>query len=115
MSGRIVAQETSAKATATEANQPAFRVLSESSVQQRDGSSITFRKVAPPVIAPPFTAPQAPPAAVNQQPEKETKLLSISASVKANGFTVLRWTCGASQRLQAVSNVDFRYLEGLGS
>lgn len=41
--------------------------------------------------------------------------MSISASVKSNGFTVLRWTCGASQRLQAMSNVDFRYLAGLGN
>jgi hypothetical protein len=105
---------------------PAFQVLSETTVQQKDGSSITFRQVVPPVVAP----PQAPPtaalapapalnaaeaAAVNPMPVKEVQMLSISASVQANGLTMLRWTCGASQRLQAVSNVDFRALAGLGS
>jgi hypothetical protein len=109
---------------AAQAAQPIFQILSESTVQQRDGSTITFRQVVPPVVA-----PQAQPAAVvavpaltaadatalSQMPVKETQMLSISASVKANGFTVLRWTCGASQRLQAVSNIDFRYLAGVGS
>lgn len=42
-------------------------------------------------------------------------MLSISASVHAGGLTVLHWSCGASQRAQAVSNVDFRYLAGLGN
>jgi hypothetical protein len=114
-SGQIAAQEGAAQAI-----QPVFQILSESTVQQPDGSSVTFRQVVPPV-APPQTQPAAAPArtvaqagAPNQMPVKELKMLSISASVKANGFTVLRWTCGASQRMQAVSNVDFRYLEGLG-
>jgi hypothetical protein len=93
-------------------------------VRQRDGSTITFRQVVPPVVTPQaqpaavtpvpaLTAAQA--AALNQMPVKESKVLSISASVKANGFTVLRWTCESSQRLQAVSNVDFRYMEGVAS
>jgi hypothetical protein len=115
----ITAQE-----VATAPIQPVFSVLSESTVQNRDGSSITFRQVAPPVVtplpqpAPPAAAPMltaAEEAAFSQMPVREFQVLSISASVDANGFTVLRWTCGESQRLQAVSNVDFHYLEGLGS
>ncbi len=123
-SGPIAAQQATAQAAATAPLQPVFRVLSESTVQNRDGSSITFRQVVPPAVT-----PQAQPAAVtpapglsaaeaealSQMPVKESKVLGISASVHANGFTMLRWTCGESQRLQAVSNVDFRYLEGLGS
>jgi hypothetical protein len=119
MSCRIGAQE-----AAVQTIQPDFQILSESTVQQQDGSTITFRKVAVPVVikqaqpaeiaaSPPLTAAQS--VAVNHMSAKETKLLSVSASVKANGFTVLRWTCGASKRLKAVSNVDFRYLEGLAN
>ncbi|MCF7790348.1 MAG: hypothetical protein K9N47_29785 [Prosthecobacter sp.] len=115
----ITAQE-----VATASVQPVFRVLSESTVKHRDGSSITFRQVAPPVVTP--LPPPAPPAAdpvltaaeeaaLSQLSRKEFKVLSISASVHANGFTVLRWTCGESRRLQAVSNVDFRCLTGLGN
>ena len=117
MSGRTAAQEAAANASASEAIPPVFQILSESTVQQRDGSSVTFRKVAPPAVTPQAlpAAAVAEATAMSQLPMKESKLLSISASVKANGFTVLRWTCGESQRLQAVSNVDFRYLEGLGS
>ncbi len=121
--GRIAAQEAVAKAP-TVATPPAFRILSESTVPQPDGGTVTFQRVAPPVVmqqaqppvnpaAPALTTVQAD--AGSQVALKEVKLLSISASVKANGFTVLRWTCGASQRFQAVSSVDFRYLEGLGS
>lgn len=123
VSGQLTAQEATAQ-VAAQPTQPVFQILSESTVQQRDGSSITFRQVVPPVVA-----PQAQPAAVmavpaltaadaaalSQMPMKEAKMLSISASVKANGVTVLRWICGESQRLQAVSNVDFRYLAGLGN
>jgi hypothetical protein len=119
-SGQIAAQEVTSQ-VAAQAAQPIFQILSESTVQQRDGSTITFRQVSPLVITPPavsipareLTAAQA--TVLNQMPMKESKLLSISASVKSNGFTVLRWICGASQRLQAVSNVDFRYMEGLAS
>ena len=119
-SGQIAAQV----AAAPQAIQPALRVLSESTVQQRDGSTITFQQVVPPVVTPqvqPAAAVAAPAltasdaATLSQLPVKDTQMLSISASVKANGFTVLRWTCGTSQRMQAVSNVDFRYLEGVGS
>lgn len=119
-SGQIAAQV----AAAPQAIQPALRVLSESTVQQRDGSTITFQQVVPPVVTPqaqPAAAVPAPAlsaadaAALTETPVKDTQMLSISASVKANGFTVLRWTCGTSQRMQAVSNVDFRYLAGVGS
>ncbi len=106
------------------AAQQVFQILSESTVQQRDGSTITFRQVVPPIIAPQAQAAAVAPvsrlttaeaAALSQMPVKESKVMGISASVHANGFTVLRWTCGESQRLHAVSNVDFRYLEGVGS
>ena len=122
--GQSAAQEVTAQAATTVAIQPVFRVLSESTVRQRDGSSITFRQVVPPVVTP-QTQPAAavPPAAltaaeaasISDMPVKESKVLSLSASVHANGFTVLRWTCGESQRMQAVSNVDFRCLEGTGT
>ncbi len=117
--GRIIAQETVSGSV-----QPVLSVLSESTVQQRDGSSITFRRVLPPVIAPqaqraavaPVSAlTAAQEAELSQMPVKELKVLSISASVHATGFTVLRWSCGESQRLHSVSNVDFRYLQGIGS
>ncbi|MCX6849227.1 MAG: hypothetical protein NTY98_09935 [Verrucomicrobia bacterium] len=123
-SGRITAQEFNSKSAETASVQPVFSVLFESTVKHRDGSIITFRQVAPPVVtplpqpAPPAAGPvltAAEEAALSQMPMKDFKVLSISASVHANGFTVLRWTCGESRRLQAVSNVDFRFLTGLGN
>jgi hypothetical protein len=117
--GQIAAQE-----AAPAPVQPVFSVLSESTVRQPDGSSITFRQVVPPLVVPQAqpspTAPvpvltPAQEAELSQMPVKELKVLSISASVQANGFTVLRWICGESQRLYAVSNVDFHSLEGLGN
>ncbi len=122
VSGQIAAQEVTTQAAQTP--QPVFQILSESTAQQRDGSSITFRQVVPPVatpqvqpsaVVPALALTAAEEAALSQIPVKEAKMLSISASVKANGVTVLRWICGESQRLQAVSNVDFRYLAGLGN
>lgn len=123
IAGRIAAQEASPAPA-----QPVFKVLSESTVQQRDGSSVTFRQVVPPAPVPqarPAAAaaaaapvPKLTPAqeaALSQMPVKELKVLAVSASVNAYGFTMLRWSCGESQRLQAVSNVDFRYLEGIGN
>lgn len=118
----LVAVRIAAQEVPTQAPQPVFQVLSESTVQQRDGSSITFRQVVPPVIPPQAQSAAPVPAAVlsaaeqaalSQMPVKEPKVLSISASVQTNGLTVLRWTCGTSQRLQGVSNVDFRCLRGL--
>ena len=123
--GRMSAQDSNPAVApiAEQGSQTAYQILSESTVQQKDGSSITFRQVVPPVVAPqaqtvaatvpPLTAAQE--AALSQMPAKETRMLSISASVNAGGFTVLRWTSGSSQRLHAVSNVDFRLLAGLGS
>lgn len=113
--GQITAQDTTPAAAPA---RPVFQVLAESTVRQPDGGSITFRQVAPPAVTPQSQARPAPAAASqaapDQPPEKELQVLSISASVKAGGLTVLRWTCGGSRRLQAVSNVDFRILEGLG-
>ncbi|MBB5032889.1 hypothetical protein [Prosthecobacter vanneervenii] len=115
-SGSITAQDAVSAA-------PVYQVLSESTVQQKDGSSVTFLQVLPPVVSPqakppaaafavPLTAAQE--AVLSQVPVQETQMLSISASVHADGFTVLHWTCGTSQRLHAVTNVDFRALAGLG-
>ena len=122
--GQSAAQEAASRPAATTAVQPVFRVLSNSTVQQRDGSSITFLEVVPPDIttqaaplplapATPLTAAQE--AALSQSPVHEPKILGISASVHASGLTVLRWTCDGSLPLQAVANVDFRDLEGVGS
>jgi hypothetical protein len=118
--GHAHAQEVTAPAAAAAraTSIPIFQTLSESTVQQRDGSSVTFRQVVPPVIAPQAVVAPAPTAAqeaaFSQMPVKECKVLSISASVRADGVAVLRWTSGAPQRLEAVSNVDFRYLTVLG-
>lgn len=125
-------QVTDAAAPSAAQPAPVFQVLSESTIRRKDGSSITFRQVVPPITAlqsqsvgAATTLPEQPatavaPAAVqeadqSQGPVKETAMLSISASVHANGLTVLRWTCGTSQRLYAVSNADFRYMEGIAN
>jgi len=47
---------------------------------------------------------------------KESSFLSVSASVQKDGRTLLRWwSANGGERLQAVSNVDFRFLAGIGS
>ncbi len=47
---------------------------------------------------------------------KESSFLSVSASVQKDGRTLLRWwPANGGERLQAVSNVDFRFLAGIGS
>lgn len=115
-SGQLAAQEAAA------APQPVFQVLSESTVQQRDGGSITFQKVVPPVVAsqaqpaaevPALVLTAAQEAELSQLSAKVPRVLSISATVQPNGVTSLRWTCGESQRLQGVSTVDFRCLAGV--
>lgn len=96
ISGSITAQDAPPAAPA----QPAYQVLSESTVRQKDGSTVTFRQVVPPVVTvqaqPAAAAPAAPLAAAPQAAQSqvsalETQMLSISASVHASGFTVLRW------------------------
>ena len=72
-------------------------------------------QVQPTAVVPAPTLTAAEAASISEMPVKESKVLSISASAHENGFTVLRWTCGESQRMQAVSNVDFRCLEDIGS
>lgn len=98
-----------------------YQVISESTVRQKDGSTIIFRQVVPPQTSPqaeataPVSVGASAQTASAEQVVKETTMLSISASVHANGQTVLHWTCGASQRMYAVSNVDFRYMEGIAN
>lgn len=100
---------------------PALRVLSQTSVPQKDGGSVTFQRVEPPVAA-----PRQPPrpevltaeelAARQRLEGKEHELVSISASVHEGGLTLLRCAIdGRQPGLEALSNVDFRLLAGIGS
>ena len=101
----------------------AFRVLQESFIQQRNGETVTFKRVEPPVLPVEaavlaqqqiMTAAEA--ARVQRQEQKEPSYLSVSASVQQDGRTVLRWwPADGGEGLQAVSNVDFRFLAGIGS
>jgi hypothetical protein len=118
--GRLYSQDTAAKASPVV--ETTLRVLSESVVRQANGDSVTFKRVEPPLILP---APAVAPATVETLSEAEQErvqrqgmkahfMLGISATVYANGVTVLRWSRGAGEGLRAVCNVDFRYLAGIG-
>lgn len=124
ISGLVVTAQQATDASAPQATAPAYQVLSESTIQLKDGGSVTFQQVIPPAVTPPVqpapaaTAPVLTAAQIQEAGEmtgRETQMLSISASVHANGLTVLRWTSGTSQRLHAISNVDFRFLEGVAN
>lgn len=93
---------------------PEFRVLEQRTLPQNDGGSLTFKRVVPPAAAPivPAPVPPAPTAAelarLQELESKTSTLLIVSASVNAQGQTMLRWHCneeascrhsGQSQRL----------------
>ena len=97
-----------------------FRILKQTVVRKNDGGTVTFNKVAPPVLPQLAPAPSPPltAAATLRQRELEGKnggMLSISATVHAGGITELRWGLNGWTTLRALSNVDFMLLEGTGS
>jgi len=126
LAGLLAGQGYTQEAPAVPQSKPAplaFRVLQESVIRQRNGDTLTFKRVEPPVLPveaavpvqqPVLTAAEA--ARAQRQEQKESSFLSVSASVQADGRTLLRWwPANGGEGLQAVSNVDFRYLAGIGS
>lgn len=98
---------------------PVFHVIEQTVVPLKDGGNVTFKLVEPPVrpAVVPLPAPVPTPAELARQQElegKSARFLAISASVHPQGLTVLRWRCDNGAEFQAVSNVNFHHLEGLG-
>jgi hypothetical protein len=94
-------------------------VLEQTVVRQKDGGTVTFQKIEPPPVTAPVVkaAPVLTPEEAARQAEIEAKkpgLLMVSATVHAGGLTVLRCSCGGKEQVEALSNVDFQLLAGLG-
>lgn len=119
--GRVYSQD--AVPTTDAPEKPVFRVLQESVIRQRNGDTVTFKKVAPPPALPSVFVPaQLAPVLsaeelkrIQRMEAKQQRSLSVSATVHAGGVTVLRWSCHAKYQMRAVSNVDFRHLAGMGT
>ncbi len=94
-------------------------ILEQTVVRQKDGGTVTFQKIQPPPVTPPVAkaAPVLTPEEAARQAEIEAKkpgLLMVSATVHAGGLTLLRCSCGGKEQVEALSNVDFQLLAGLG-
>ena len=119
---QMCAQETAAELPSKPAPL-AFRVLQESVIRQRNGDTVTFKRVEPPVLPVEAAVPMKQPvlttaevARVQRLERKVHSFLSVSASVQKDGRSVLHWwPANGGERLEAVSNVDFRFLAGIGS
>jgi len=118
LSAAVLQAQEADEAVTTQVARPRV-VLEQTVVPQKDGGSVTFQKIVPP----PPPAPLVKAAVVLTAEEmarleeieaKAPAMLNISASVHEGGFTVLRWSCAGKGRLEALSNVDFRLLTGLG-
>ena len=109
-------------------NQPAaekpernFQVL-EQTVIKRGDHSIIYQRVAPPPPAAPSTPTPVPaprvlsPQELEAQQRREAKqhaVLFFSATVLDQRVTELRWS-DEGKEYRAFSNIDFRYLSGMG-
>jgi hypothetical protein len=94
-------------------------IVEQTVVRQKDGGTVTFQKIQPPPVTAPVVkaAPVLTPEEAARQAEIEAKkpgLLMVSATVHAGGLTVLRCSCGGKEQVEALSNVDFQLLAGLG-
>lgn len=99
---------------------PSRTVLDQTVLRQKDGGSVTFQKVISPDPLPKAPTPPAvitaeEQARLDELESKTTALLTISASVHEGGITRLRWSCDGRTELEAISNVDFRLLAGMGN
>ena len=116
----ISAQEP-ANPPAAEKPERSFQVL-EQTVIKRGDHSIIYQRVAPPPPAAPSTpAPVPAPRVLSAeeraaQQRREAKLhavLFLSATVLDHRVTELRWS-DEGKEYRAFSNIDFRYLSGMG-
>lgn len=117
LAGLLPAQQPAAPPAETPAH--VFQVIEQITLPQKDGGSVTFKRVEPPASpfpAAPLPAPVLTSAELARQQELDAKssvVISVSASVYPQGLALLRWSCNGAPALQAVSNVDFRWLAGL--
>jgi len=79
---------------------------------------VTYDRVVPPpspapsaLLTPAVAAPPEPPPAIQ---EKKSEVLFLSATVYGHEFTWVRWFRDGRE-FQAVSNVDFNHLAGVGT
>jgi hypothetical protein len=92
-----------------------FQVLEQRTIDLGD-HSLTIQRIAPPppsAARPAPAAPQPAPGAVQEDSRRE-QFLSLSATVYDGEVTRLRWF-HEGREYRAFSNIDFRYLAGLGA
>lgn len=101
------------------AQQLSVQLLGQTVARKPDGGSLTLQQIKPPanlpvrVKQPEVVTPEE--AAIRQRREgKESELISIGATVYADGMTLVRCLVDGQQGLQVLSNVDFRLLCGTG-
>lgn len=89
-------------------------------VSQPDGGSITFQQVSRPAVVQtrsqsvvPLTAEEL--AVQARQEGKISEVISLSATVYEGGLTLLHCVVGDRAELRAMSKVDFRLFNGVGT
>jgi len=97
------------------AQQASEQLLAQTIIRQPDGGSLTLQQIRPLAALPikqrqpEVLTPEE--AAIRQRREgKESEVISIGATVYADGMTLVRCMVDGRQGLQVVSNMDFRLL-----
>lgn len=96
------------------------RVLAQKVVRERDGGTTTFQRIEAPTSLPMVEAPPAVMLSPQEQEKqrrqanKESVMLSLSATLHAGGIAQVRCGLGVGEVVRAVSREDFRLLLGEG-
>lgn len=98
----------------------ALTVLAQTSVRQQDGGAVIFQRIEAPPPQPARTVQAVILTAEEEairlrRGHKESEIITLSATVHDDGFTSLRCAVNGGPSIKALSNIDFRLLEGIGT